>query len=427
MTTANLRIGTGASSTYVPMPLAELARMHADGEMVLSDWQRAPRWNDAAGQAWITALLQDTVMLPMVLHQREADDGFAYSIVDGQNRARAASAFVLDRTIEVRAGDVLRETSEPDKMLKFGDFSPSQRARIGRIEVGAKVMGPDTPDVALRRAFLHINMARTLWSCEIIHSWIHIPLIAEVINPLDKEFRARVQRIRSAWGALKLRMIITWVRIAAMMSAHRLFIGGSSEAAQQWVAQQADAAPWSAPQRARFRAVVIGTLEVLEGWQREGVYYSVITIPDVAWSIDAFAEDPAANRADVVAAMVGPVREAIEAAEGIRRLWRSSPNVMSFDAMADRREWLRSFLSDALGREPVDGDAEEMTRRWDEQPSVAVPAALPTQADVDAADAVMQLDETTPVLQFTDAEREMLDRALGGAVPAPVDDIAAQP
>ena len=153
--------------------------------------------------------------------------------------------------------------------------------------------------------------------------------------------------------------------------------------------------------------------------------FSVITIPDVAWAVDAFVDDPTLPEgcADVVRAMVGPAREAIEQAQGVRALWhnRYNANVMTFEAMSDRREWLRSFLSDALGREPVLGDAEDMARRWDEQPSIAVPTTLPTQNDEDAADAaetLMNLNDTTPVPQFTEAERAMLDRALGGAIPS---------
>ena len=238
MSAGNLKLAANSAYSVVHVTMDQIAEWWGQGRLRPTLWQRAPRWNARRDtDQWITCVLQNTPVVPIFVHQTERDDGsgYDYLIIDGQNRSKACYSFLREGTTKVRAGDVLRFAAAPDDMLTFNDFSPEQRERIATNLIPMCVFNPTTTEGELRRVFRNLNRGKMLSSYEIIRSWDHVPMVRDVLNPLDERLCARILAISPRWKPQNHRMLHTYIRIAAMMYSDWLHLQ-SADRIEQWVA-----------------------------------------------------------------------------------------------------------------------------------------------------------------------------------------------
>jgi len=382
MSEDNLKLRTTVQYTITSITLGTLAQWWRDKKLYSTPWQRGPRWNKNHDPTeWISCVLQNTPVIPLYVHQvPNADNSdFEYRIIDGQNRSKSAFRFVLERTIKVRAGDVLKEAPAPDARMAFTDFSPAQQQAYRSILIPMYVFSPGTTEDELRRVFRNLNMGKMLTSQEIIHSWVHVPLVSDLLNVADDRYKSRIMRISQRWRPQNNRMMHTWVRIAAMMFSDFLHLG-NADRLEQWVSQR-EFVPVPPADAEHFHRVVDCTLRVLEVWREDGHVPALATIPDIAWAFVAFPQQ------QVETVLQGTVRHTIHNEFGALEMWTHSPGILQLDAVRERR----AFLSRLIREELQCGAPREFARAMLDQPIGASTTAPPAQDDLDAAEALMNL------------------------------------
>ena len=385
MSAGNLKLEANSAYSVVHVTMDQIAEWWGQGRLRPTLWQRAPRWNARRDtDQWITCVLQNTPVVPIFVHQTERDDGsgYDYLIIDGQNRSKACYSFLREGATKVRAGDVLRFAAAPDDMLTFNDFSPEQRERIATNLIPMCVFNPTTTEGELRRVFRNLNRGKMLSSYEIIRSWDHVPMVRNVLNPLDERLCARIQAISPRWKPQNHRMLHTYVRIAAMMYSDWLHLQ-SADRIEQWVACRTQ--PVADADAAQFGALVELTVQLLEVWHAQGVVPSISTVPDLAWAIHAF--DALTGRDALLAVLSGPVRVALHNEVDQVPLWYNHPSGLHIDVVRERRAFITQIV-----REELDCAApESLGRTASEQPEDGVITSGPTQEDLDAAEALLSL------------------------------------
>lgn len=406
MSAANLKLGEEPVHAVVNLTLADLARGWGEGWMYPTRWQRWQRWNPKSDpEEWITGVLERMLIMPLVVHQVSNRETGAteYQIVDGQNRTNAAWRFLVDGSLAVTAGAVLARAPEPAQRMRFADFSPDQQRRIQRIEVPVYVYPPGTTEDELRRVFRLLNKGRVVTSHEVIHSWDHIALVRDAINVANERTVARVRAIQAKWKPQHLRMIHTWVRVAATVFDELLHFGTDVDRLERWVAKREGAAPLTAIQRGHYFAVIDRTLCVLEAWRRHGVVPTLAAVPDIAWAFHAFGCTDA-----VRTALSGPALYTIKTVVGAEEWWKHRGDGFTMDTVCTRREMLADVLAAELGvARPA-----EVARAWDEAPHGAVHEPPPVEADLAAAHALMDLMDDPPPPELDAADQAYLERML---------------
>lgn len=385
MSESNLKLRTSVQYTITNVTLGTLAQWWRDEKLYPTPWQRGPRWKKNRDPAeWVSCVLQNTPVIPLFVHQQPNADAsdFEYRIIDGQNRSESAFQFILEHTVKVRAGDVLHQTLAPDALLAFTDFSPAQQQVICNIPIPMCVFSPATTEDELRRVFRNLNMGKMLTSHEIIHSWVHVPIVNELLNVADARYRGRILGISRSWRPDHLRMMHTWVRIAALMFSDFLHLG-TADRLEQWVSRR-EFVPVPPADAEHFYRVVDCTLRVLEAWREHGPVPSLSTVPDIAWAFVAFPEQLADAMLTV---MQGTVLHTIHNEFGMLKSWTHSPGILQIDAVRERRV----FLSRLIREDLQCGAPREFARAFADQPIGASTTAPPTQDDLDAAEALMDL------------------------------------
>lgn len=385
MSAGNLKLGVNSSYNVIHVPMLQISQWWGEGRLRPTLWQRAPRWNSKRDtDQWITCVLQNTPVVPIFVHQRESEDGAGteYLIIDGQNRSKAVHTFLSEGTSKVRAGDVLRSAAAPDDMLAFSDFSLEQRERIANHLVPICVFGPMTTEGELRRVFRNLNRGKTLSSYEIIRSWNHVPIVRDVLNPLDERLCSRFLAINPRWRPQNHRMLHTYIRIAAFMYSDWLHLQ-NADRIEQWVACRTF--PVSDADIAPFVDVVDLTLRMLEMWFVEGVVPSISAVPDLAWAVHAFRDIVPLER--LLSVLIGPLRIAIHNEIDQVPLWYNHPAGLTIDVVRERR----SFISGIVCEELDCGGPPSLGRTANEQPNDGVVSSEPTEEDLEAAHALLSL------------------------------------
>lgn len=356
MSVRNLKLKPENAYHFVHVSLETLARWWGERRLYPTQWQRWKRWDPRKDtREWLTSILQNTPIVPLFVHE-SPHEAHTYHIIDGQNRSYTAWLFVVENSVSVLAKDVFDVAACPDKMMTLEDFSPAQQAAIRNIQIPMCVFPPETSEGQLRRVFRNLNKGKMLTSQEIIHSWTHVPIVNELLNPLDEAMLPRIRAIQSRWKPQHHRMMHTWVRIAAMMFNDLLCLGSDAERIEQWVARQESKTDFD---RDGFAEVVELTVQTLEAWRSHKVIYSIVTIPDIAWVYHVFGRDPS-----VVQAMKHEVFLKLKGDRYFSDVWESRKNGLSHDRISERRAILSGLLAEMLEVDPP----RELLRTFNQQP-----------------------------------------------------------
>ena len=385
MTARNLKLSQTNAFSVIHVPMAQIARWWDEGVMRATAWQRAPRWKSGKDdEEWIACALQNTPIVPLFAHQRERTDGtLEYCIIDGQNRTKACHAFLIERSIAVRAGDVLRRSAAPDARMGFADFSAEQQRAIESLLVPMCVFHPDTTEGELRRVFLALNRGKMLTSCEIIRSWTHVPIVNDVLNVVDERLAPRVQAVAPRWRAQNHRMMHTWVKIAAMIASDGLYLP-KADRLQQWVACRTGPVPPA--QAERIACVADRVVRVVEGWHGAGSLPALVTLADLAWAIDYYLTEQ--NEPALLHTLVHPLRVGVHNEVDQAELWSSHAGSAHINSVRARRAYIALVVGRELG---LDEAPAEFARAASEQPSNNTVLPGPSAEDLGAAHALFSL------------------------------------
>lgn len=283
MSRRNLRLSSTANSHVEYKTMEFLAEMWRDQKMYPTIWQRYRRWNrNKDSKQWLTSVLNNTPILPIFVHRVHVGGEEHYHIVDGQNRTYTMYQFLIEDSISIRAGDVLRYALKPNQQMKFSNFSEEQRNEMRLIRVPVCFFPQQISDDDLRFIFSNLNKGKNVTSQEIIRTWLHIPLVSDWINVVDTRVCEDIQEIQPRWRPKNHTMVHTWIRIAATVLNDDLHLGPSYERIQKWIANQ-QKRRITEDEIIKLDCIVDRTIQTLLTWSREGTVYALCVIPDIAW------------------------------------------------------------------------------------------------------------------------------------------------
>lgn len=391
MSIDNLWLGPSAPTQHitVDVSLREIADRWADQSLRPTKWQRWMRWDPAKDPTeWLSSTLRGTATIQLFVRQvPNSDGGFDYELIDGQNRANSIWRFLRERSVKVRADCALRVTHRPETLMSIDDFSRAQQTCIEESTLSMCVYSPETTDDEIRRVYRTLNRGKMMTSHEVIRTWLHVPLVGALLNPIDEDMCARVKAIKPGWKPQWHRMMHTWVRIVAMVFHDGVYLGGGADTVERWVVAQETTTP-SDLLIQRVRAVIEHTIRALERWHKTGIVFSKSTIPDVAWVFWSL-EPPRAAVADAV----HEAGRTIKGDSYEEQLWMRGGG--SHEAVCERRAIISKRMQFILG---LDQWPRDLIRQWGDDPPGHVQRA-PDYTDEAAQAAQTLMDLQHPPLE----------------------------
>lgn len=220
-----------------------LADMRNKNLIYPAKFQRPAKWDERDGREWIESILTGTPITALHIRENEDADSArrAYEVFEGQNRSNAARDFLnnkfgirLNKIGGWRRGGLHGRSIDFTRTeIRTKTFFKDLPARVSDALKGKQIpftiYPQSTSDDHCRKIFFNMSKGKKINTADKLHAMTNIPLVEDILNPMEEYFRARVE-LYPKWTVTRtLTLYIPYIQMVAMIFNDYLHLCDTSE------------------------------------------------------------------------------------------------------------------------------------------------------------------------------------------------------